>query len=140
RVDELGRRGVDVDRLQQRLDEVAATVPDTAGLQAELARFAVRVESSEIDAQAARDQAAHLDDRHQRVSPPLTNPLAELGREIDSLATTETTSAVEVDDAVIESLRSGQVRLATEQARYEISVRVDLALLAEQVRQLRGRS
>ena len=133
-------RGVDVDRLQQRLDEVAATVPDTTGLQAELARFAVRVESSEIDAQAARDQAAHLDDRLQSVSTQLTNQLAELGREIDSLATSETTSAVEVDDAVIQSLRSGQVRLATEQARYEISFREDLALLAEQVRQLRGRS
>lgn len=140
RVDELGMRGVDVDRLQQRLDEVAATVPDTTGLQAELARFAIRVESSEIDAQAARDQAAHLDDRLQSVSTQLTNQLAELGREIDSLATTETTSAVEVDDAVIQSLRSGQVRLATEQARYEISFREDLALLAEQVRQLRGRS
>ena len=100
----------------------------------------VRVESSEIDAQAARDQAAHLDDRLQSVSTQLTNQLAELGREIDSLATSETTSAVEVDDAVIQSLRSGQVRLATEQARYEISFREDLALLAEQVRQLRGRS
>jgi len=139
RVDELGMRGVDVDRLQQRLDEVAATVPDTTVLQAALARFAVRVESSELDAQAARDQAAQLDDRLQSVSTQLTNQLAELGREIDSLATTETTSTVEVDDAAIQSLRSGQVRLATEQARYEISFREDLALLAEQVRQLRGR-
>ena len=33
-----------------------------------------------------------------------------------------------------------QVRLAAEQARYEISFREDLASLAEQVRQLRGRS
>ncbi|MEX0846432.1 MAG: hypothetical protein WD023_01540, partial [Ilumatobacteraceae bacterium] len=140
RVDELGVRGVDVDGLLQRLDEIAATVPDTTGLQAELARFAVRVETSELDAQTARDQAAQLDDRLQSVSTQLANQLAELGREIDSLATRETTTAVEVDDAVVQSLRSGQVRLATEQARYEISFREDLALLAEQVRQLRGRN
>lgn len=140
RVDELGTRGVEVDGLRQRLDEIAATVPDTTVLQAELARFAVRVESSELDAQAARDQAAQLDDRLQSVSTQLTNQLAELGREIDQLATRESTSTAEVDDAVIQSLRSGQVRLATEQARYEISFREDLATLAEQVRQLRGRS
>jgi hypothetical protein len=37
-------------------------------------------------------------------------------------------------------LKASQVKLASEQARYEITFREDLAALAEQVRQLRGRS
>ena len=37
-------------------------------------------------------------------------------------------------DEVIETLRAGQVRLANEQARYEIAFRADLAELAEKVR------
>jgi hypothetical protein len=46
---------------------------------------------------------------------------------------------VQIDDQALQTLRSGQVKLAAEQARYEISFREDLAMLAEQVRQLRGR-
>ena len=44
-----------------------------------------------------------------------------------------------ISDEVIDTLKASQVKLAAEQARYEISFREDLAALAEQVRQLRGR-
>ena len=39
-----------------------------------------------------------------------------------------------VADDVIDDLKSAQVKLAAEQARYEIAFREDLAALAEQVR------
>ena len=44
------------------------------------------------------------------------------------------------DDQLVATLKASQVKLANEQARYEITFREDLAQLAEQVRQLRGRS
>ena len=43
----------------------------------------------------------------------------------------------ELSEQLVEQLRTGQVKLANEQARYEIAFRQDLAALAEQVR--RGR-
>ena len=45
--------------------------------------------------------------------------------------------AVSLSDEVLDMLRSAQVNLAAEQARYEIAFRQDLAALAEQVRQAR---
>jgi hypothetical protein len=39
-----------------------------------------------------------------------------------------------VSDEVVAALRSGQVKLANEQARYEIAFRQDLATLAESLR------
>jgi hypothetical protein len=39
---------------------------------------------------------------------------------------------------VVEDLRGGQVKLANEQARYEIAFRQDLAALAELLQKARG--
>ena len=39
----------------------------------------------------------------------------------------------------IEALATGQTKLASEQARYEIAFRADLAALAEQIRRSSGR-
>jgi len=123
----------------QRLAEVAA-VPDTTSLRDELVAFSTRLDSNELDAQTARAQAAALDDRLESVSTQLTNQLAEIGREIDSLASREATGGRAADESAVVDLRTSQVRLASEQARYEIAFREDLAALAEQVRQLRGRN
>jgi hypothetical protein len=43
-------------------------------------------------------------------------------------------AASAVSDEVIEALRASQVKLANEQARYEIAFRQDLANLAEHLR------
>ncbi len=82
---------------------------------------------------------ALLDQRLTNVSIELANQLSELGRDIDGLGqrVPEVTEGV-VNDEVVDALRGGQVKLANEQARYEIAFREDLAALAEQLR--RGRS
>jgi hypothetical protein len=75
-------------------------------------------------------QVADLDARVTAVSTELANQLTELGGELDALAR-------EADGALqhaVGDLRGGQVRLASEQARYQIAFRDDLARLAEQAR------
>jgi ferritin-like metal-binding protein YciE len=81
---------------------------------------------------------ALLDQRLTNVSIELANQLSELGRDIDGLGqrAPEVAEGV-VNDEVVDALRGGQVKLANEQARYEIAFREDLAALAEQLR--RGR-
>ncbi len=141
RLAEMPDRGGDIQQLQERINELAASVPDTGSFSAQLAELSQRVSTSEGDASAALAQANALDERIQSVSTQLANQLGELSRDMDSLATRQPSAAaaVQVDDEAMQTLRSGQVKLATEQARYEISFREDLAMLAEQVRLLRGR-
>jgi len=131
-------RGGEIAQLQQRIGELAASVPDTAGLQHQLASLSQRMGDTEEDARTALRQALAIDERIQNVSTQLANQLSELSRDMDSLAERQPAGG-SVDDEALQSLRSGQVKLAAEQARYEISFREDLAALAEQVRQLRGR-
>jgi hypothetical protein len=75
---------------------------------------------------------AELDARVSSVSTELANQIAELGHDIDALGSRDPT--VPTDGAVVDELRDGQVRLANEQARYQIAFREDLARLAEQLR------
>jgi hypothetical protein len=73
---------------------------------------------------------SELDQRVTSVSTELANQVTELGNDIDALARRpEGPGAAAVDE-----LRDGQVRLANEQARYQIAFREDLARLAEQLR------
>ena len=83
-----------------------------------------------IDALA--EQLAALDARVTSVATELANQLTELGHDIDALG--ERPPAPGTDAAVVGELRDGQVRLATEQARYQIAFREDLARLAEQLK------
>jgi hypothetical protein len=82
---------------------------------------------------------ALLDQRLTNVSTELANQLSELGRDIDGLGQRipEVADGT-VSDEVVDALRGGQVKLANEQARYEIAFREDLAALAEQLRRNRG--
>jgi chromosome segregation ATPase len=75
---------------------------------------------------------AELDTRVSSVSTELANQIAELGHDIDALGQRD--PANPVDGAAVDELRDGQVRLANEQARYQIAFRDDLARLAEQLR------
>lgn len=140
RLSSMPDRGGEISQLQERLGQLASSMPDTSSLSSQLADLSQRVSSSETDARAALTQARALDERIQNVSTQLANQLGELSRDMDSLANrAPVASAAVVDDEALQTLRSGQVKLAAEQARYEISFREDLAALAEQVRQLRGR-
>ncbi|MFM2070160.1 MAG: hypothetical protein RLZZ623_423 [Actinomycetota bacterium] len=140
RVAALGEQNAEIDVLRERIDQLASSIPATEDLTNRLEQLTERLGTTEMNANAARTQAAAVDQRVASVSTELANQIGELGRDIDALANTDTGSVpAPLDGVATEALRTGQVRLASEQARFEISFREDLATLAEQVRQLRGR-
>lgn len=141
RVEAADTLGAQISELQRRLDQLQASSANpeasslTEGLAAQLAQLAERVSANDIAARQAAEQVAGLDQRLAAVSTELANQLRELGNDIDGLAEHHVGAAPGVlDDGVLEALRAGQVKLAAEQARYEIAFRNDLAALAERVR------
>ena len=87
---------------------------------------------------ANRDSAERLNAIEARLvslGSELANQIHEMGNEIEKLASREHDGSLA---EITETLRVTQVRLAQEQARYEIAFRQDLAALADQL-QRRGR-
>lgn len=113
-----------------------------AGL-ADIAQLAERLAANDAAVRANTEQLGALEQRITSVSIELANQINELGSDIDALASlpagspasgSEPGSLSTLSDEVLDALRSAQVRLASEQARYEIAFREDLAALAEQIR------
>jgi hypothetical protein len=93
------------------------------------------VAATDATARQAGEQVAALEQRVDSVGTELANQISELGRDIDGLAErTADVASGTVSDEVMAALRGGQIKLANEQARYEIAFREDLAALAEHVR------
>jgi predicted nucleic acid-binding Zn-ribbon protein len=86
--------------------------------------------ASRIDTIAQRLDV--LDGRLSAVSTELANQLSELGNDIEAL--NNRPPGAPIAEETIEELRDTQTRLASEQARYQIAFREDLARLAEQLR------
>ena len=123
------------DELREQLNALGNRVSTTEALADQLGQLAERVAATDTTARRAGEQVAALEQRLDSVGTELANQLSELGRDIDGLAKHAAQAASgTVDDAVIESLRNGQIKLANEQARYEIAFREDLAVLAENLR------
>ena len=108
-----------VKELATRLDAVASDV-------AELAAW--RASHEEL-----RGQLSTLDERITAVSTELANQITELGNDLEGLGE-RTPEGGRPTRVVVDELRTGQERLANEQARYQIAFREDLARLAEQLR------
>lgn len=125
--------------LAQLREQLTAADAERAVVDARLTSLA-QTSTDQINALAhsSTEQIATLHLRLQSVSTELANQLSELGHDIDALAAEQHTGGSAVDGEAIEALRAGQVRLANEQARYEIAFRADLAELAERVRRIRG--
>ena len=90
------------------------------------------IDPAEIDLLRARmqriaDRIDELDGRITSISTELANQINELSGEIDSLGGEAPT------DEVVDALRGAQVKLANEQARYQIAFRQDLAEIAERL-------
>jgi DNA repair exonuclease SbcCD ATPase subunit len=106
------------------------------------------VDHEEIDELRSRVEQLHeriavIDLRVTSIATELANQINELSGEVETLGSREpaTVSEVPLDDGdateVVEAvteLRDAQVRLATEQARYQIAFRQELADLAERLR------
>jgi DNA repair exonuclease SbcCD ATPase subunit len=137
---ELGGQIASLRERVTQLSEQPAVVADDVGpandeLQSQISQLAERMSVNDNEARAVREHMALLDQRLTNVSTELANQISELGRDIDGLGQRlpEVVDGV-VSDEVIDALRGGQVKLANEQARYEIAFREDLAALAEQLR------
>lgn len=141
-LDDMTQRIAEVDvikRQMAQLDVVNAKLLSLESLNGKLAELADRVIASSLDAKTAKDQAVTLNERMSNLSREFANQLTELSNELDQLASRPAPAPVVVteqvvSDEMIEQLHEGQVRLANEQARYEIAFRHDLAVLADQVR------
>jgi hypothetical protein len=72
-----------------------------------------------------------LDQRITTMTTELSHQLHELGTEIESLTNVSQDTA---SREALEQLRINQIRIANEQARYEIAFRQDLAEIIEQIR------
>ncbi len=123
------------DDVRLQLQEIGERLRSNEELQAQVNQLLAQAGANDTEARAVREHMAVLDQRLTNVSTELANQLSELGRDIDGLGqrVPEVADGV-VSDEVVDSLRGGQVKLANEQARYEIAFREDLAALAEQLR------
>lgn len=108
-----------VGELATRLDAVASDVADLAAWQAS---------HDEL-----RALLAALDERVTAVSTELANQITELGNDLEGVGE-RTPDGERPPTVMVDELRTGQERLANEQARYQIAFREDLARLAEQLR------
>ena len=113
----------------------AAVLESIEAVAAQVAQLAERVATTDTSTRQAVDLVNTLQQRLTSISTELANQVLELSTDIDGLgAHREDAAKGAVSDTVIASLTTAQVRLAAEQARYEIAFRQDLATLAEQVR------
>ena len=123
------------DDVRLQLQEIAERIRGNDELHAQIGELANRATANDTEARAVREHMAVLDQRLTNVSTELANQLSELGRDIDGLGQRIPEVAEgTVSDEVADALRGGQIKLASEQARYEIAFRQDLASLAELLR------
>ncbi|MCU1399647.1 MAG: hypothetical protein JWN62_2756 [Acidimicrobiales bacterium] len=147
-IEEMTQRMAEVEVLKRQmaqLDVVTAKLVSLESLNGKLTELAERVNVGAHDAKSAKEQAVALNERVSNLSREFANQLGELSQELDHLAAKPGPAAAPVlvpdqivTEDMIEELHDGQVRLANEQARYEIRFRQDLAELADQVRRTRS--
>lgn len=105
-------------------------------LRSQLHALAEELSASTSSSEQVRELASTVGSRLDNLASELTNQIDELAGEIEALHQ-RTTLVTSVTPEAIDALRAGQVRLANEQARYEIAFRQDLAALADELRRPR---
>ncbi len=126
---------------RDRINALSDRLAVTEALAGQLGQLAERITAADAANRQTSEQVAALEQRVDSVGTELANQLSELGRDIDGLAArTGDVASGMVSDEVVAALRTGQIKLANEQARYEIAFREDLAALAEHVRRTPSKS
>lgn len=128
------------DERAEQLAEALAAQPDGAALAGRVDALDVAISSRDGDSRddvvtrldAITERLDAIEHRITAVSTELANQVSELGGEIEALQ--QRPPGEPVDEEVLDELRDAQTRLASEQARYQIAFRTDLARLAEQLR------
>jgi chromosome segregation ATPase len=146
-LDDMTQRMAEVEVLKRQvaqLDVVNAKLISLESLNPKIVDLTERVNASAADAKSAKDYSTTLNERVSNISREFANQLSELSKEMDQLSRRPAPEPVVVSapepavtEDMIEELHDSQVRLANEQARYEIAFRQDLAMLADQVRRPR---
>jgi hypothetical protein len=113
----------------------AATPAEIEQVRSELASLRETIERHGSTTVELEGRLRALDSRVTGVSTELANQLTELGHDIDALDGHDHGNGV--DPAVLDEIRDGQVRLANEQARYQMAFREDLARLATELTRAR---
>lgn len=124
---EIDKLNAKIERLTARLDEAPSepaepTEPVPTVDPAELERLAAQI-------QRINERIEEVDQRIGSISTELANQITELSGDIDALGGSEPPT-----DEIVDELRDAQTRLASEQARYQIQFRQDLADLADRLR------
>ncbi|MEL6892643.1 MAG: hypothetical protein AAFP84_13670 [Actinomycetota bacterium] len=129
RADRLDALRSDVTRRLESAEQRAATTDE-------------RLSATERLAVAADKRAGAVDARLTQIATELANQLTELGNELDAVAAdgddADTDEVLaEIDPELLAELLDAQERLASEQARYQIAFRQDLAELADRFKRQR---
>lgn len=114
-------------KTRQALESMQAEI---MALRAQLEDQNTALATERSTAQQIGERIAALEGRVSGMGSELSRQLHELGNEIEELELRANDAGVA---EVIDALKSTQVRLATEQARYEITFRQDLAALANKL-------
>jgi chromosome segregation ATPase len=118
-------------RSKKTQQAIAALNADLATLRAELNTHIEHLAAEKSLRNDIADRLTVLEGRVSGMGSELSRQMHELSDEIERLSHATSTNEGET---VLTQLRASQTRLATEQARYEIAFRQDLATLAEMLR------
>jgi hypothetical protein len=120
---------------EQMAASLAALTAELESLRQQLAQQVSDVASATGTTSALLARVSSIETSVSNLGSELSRQLHELGSDIENLSR----SSDDDMSTTIEHIRASQVRLASEQARYEIAFRQDLAGLAEEIRrQSRG--
>ena len=117
-------------RNKKTLKAIEALQTEILELRSLLSEQSAQISSNRVTSESVANRLSGLETRVSGMGSELARQLHELGDEIEQL------SKRAEDDGVAEiiaTLKATQVRLASEQARYEITFRQDLAQLADQL-------
>jgi len=101
---------------------------------------AVSTAGQREDIAALRERLTTIDARLDEVTRTLTNQLNEIGQEIDRLgdsaraAADDDSRGAPIDEERLDELRTNQIRIANEQARFAKSMQEQFAALADGLR------
>ena len=111
---------------------VEALQAEIASLRAEMSEQMTALVAERETARSTIERLAGIEARVSGMGSELSRQLHELGTEIEELSQRAEDSGVA---EMMDALKTTQVRLANEQARYEITFRQDLAALANKLLQ-----
>lgn len=116
--------------LEVSREEARVSAERLAALEDLVARYGAALEAEKMENRATAERLGLIEQRLVNMGNELSHQLHEMGNEIEQLGKEGGDS---VSAEILAALKDSQVKLAQEQARYQIVFRQDLAALADQV-------